>query len=85
MLLVAVVVLGAVPATLAARRLPHDELRAEADTRTPRPMPWSDLSALLRIDRASVWRAVPMRRGMAVLAVGPGPGRRCSATCRGPR
>ena len=35
-------------------------------------MPFSDLSALLRIDRASVWRAVPMRRGMAVLAVGPG-------------
>lgn len=71
MLLVAVVV-GVVPAQLAARRLPHDELRAETDTRMPRPAPFSDLSALLRIDRASVWRAVPMRRGMAVLAVGPG-------------
>lgn len=66
------VAVGAVPAQLAARRLPHDELRSEAETRTPRPMPFSDLSALLRIDRASVWRAVPMRRGMAVLAVGPG-------------
>jgi hypothetical protein len=66
------VVLGSIPATYAARRLPHDELRAETDTHTPRPMPWTDLSALLRIDRASVWRAVPMRRGMAVLAVGPG-------------
>ncbi len=27
---------------------------------------------LVRIDRASVWRTVPMRRGLAVLAVGPG-------------
>lgn len=70
--LVAAVAVGAVPAQLASRRLPHDELRAEAETRMPRPMPFSDLSALLRIDRASVWRAVPMRRGMAVLAVGPG-------------
>ncbi|HEX6151178.1 hypothetical protein [Nocardioides sp.] len=71
-LLFCMVVLGAIPAILAARRLPHDELRAETDTHTPRPMPWTDLSALLRIDRASVWRAVPMRRGMAVLAIGPG-------------
>jgi hypothetical protein len=71
-LFVVAVVVGAVPAQLAARRLPHDELRAETDTHTPRPMPWSDLAALVRIDRASVWRAVPMRRGMAVLAVGPG-------------
>jgi hypothetical protein len=70
--LVVAVVAGAVPAQLAARRLPHDELRAETDTHTPRPMPRSDLAALVRIDRASVWRAVPMRRGMAVLAVGPG-------------
>ncbi|MGZ5401023.1 MAG: hypothetical protein ACXWDM_13530, partial [Nocardioides sp.] len=70
-LLVAVVA-GAVPAQIAARRLPHDELRVEADTRTPRPMPYSDLTALVRMDRASVWRAVPMRRGIAVLAVGPG-------------
>ncbi|MGH3347824.1 MAG: hypothetical protein ACRDO4_12660, partial [Nocardioides sp.] len=71
-LLVLLIVAGAVPAHMAAGRLPHDELRAETDTHTPRPMPWTDLSALLRIDRASVWRAVPMRRGMAVLAIGPG-------------
>ena len=70
--LVLAVVLGAIPAQLAARRLPHDELRAEAGTRTPRPMPFSDFAALVRIDRASVWRAVPIRRGMTVLAVGPG-------------
>ncbi len=72
LVLVTAVVLGTIPAQLAARRLPHDELRAETDTHTPRPMPWSDLAALVRIDRASVWRAVPMRRGMGVLAVGPG-------------
>ena len=71
-LLLLVVGLGVVPATLASRQMPHDELRMEADTHTPRTMPWSDLSALLRLDRASVWRAVPMRRGLAVLAIGPG-------------
>ena len=71
-LLAVVVVLGVVPVTLASRQLPHDELRLEADTHTPRTMPWSDLTALLRLDRASVWRAVPMRRGLAVLAIGPG-------------
>jgi hypothetical protein len=27
---------------------------------------------LVRTDRGSVWRAVPMRRGLAVLAIGPG-------------
>merc|ERR1711969_531039 len=27
---------------------------------------------MVRTDRGSVWRAVPMRRGVAVLAIGPG-------------
>ncbi|MEZ5096594.1 MAG: hypothetical protein R2731_11020 [Nocardioides sp.] len=36
------------------------------------PRPRSDLAALVRIDRGSVWRSVPMRRGMLVLAIGPG-------------
>ena len=71
-LLLAVVALGVVPVTLASRLMPHDELRMESDTHTPRGMPWTDLSALLRLDRASVWRSVPMRRGLAVLAIGPG-------------
>ena len=71
-LLLVAVALGVVPATLASRMMPHDELRAETDLHTPRRMPWSDLSALLRLDRASVWRSVPMRRGLAVLAIGPG-------------
>ena len=70
--LVVVVVLGVVPAGWAARRPPLDETHAESESHTPLPMPRSDLLALLRVDRASVWRSVPMRRGLTVLAVGPG-------------
>ncbi len=64
--------LGAVPAHLAARRSARDELRVETGTYTARAMPRSALAGLVRTDRASVWRAVPMRRGLAVLALGPG-------------
>jgi hypothetical protein len=71
-LFVGAVLLGAVPAHLAARRTARDELRLDSTAREPAPSPRSDLLALLRIDRASVWRTVPVRRGMAVLAVGPG-------------
>ena len=35
-------------------------------------MPSTPLGILIRTDRASVWRSVPMRRGVLVLAVGPG-------------
>jgi len=69
---VAAVVLGALPAHLATRRVPHDELRVESESHRARPLPRSDLAVLLRTDRGSVWRAVPMRRGLAVLAIGPG-------------
>lgn len=51
---------------------PRDELRLESDRHPARPMSRSVLAALVRTDRASVWRAVPMRRGLTVLAVGPG-------------
>lgn len=44
----------------------------ETDQHEPRPMPRSVLGILIRTDRASVWRSVPMRRGVLVLAVGPG-------------
>ena len=66
------IVAGAVPAHLAARRMPRDEARMETDQHEPRPMPRSLLGILVRTDRASVWRSVPMRRGVLVLAVGPG-------------
>ncbi|HEY3530474.1 MAG TPA: hypothetical protein VGK78_15120 [Nocardioides sp.] len=66
------VALGAMPAHLAARRMPRDEARMETDQHEPRPMPSTVLGILVRTDRASVWRSVPMRRGVLVLAVGPG-------------
>jgi hypothetical protein len=71
-LLVASVALGALPAHLAARRAPRDELRVETGRYPARPMPRSPFAGLVRTDRGSVWRAVPMRRGLAVLAIGPG-------------
>ena len=70
-LLVAVVT-GAVLAAGVARRPPRDELRHESRTQRPRPLATSDLAALLRTDRASVWRSVPLRRGLLVLALVPG-------------
>jgi hypothetical protein len=69
---VGAIVLGAVPAHLAAKRMPHDEARMETEQHEPRPMARSVLGMLVRTDRASVWRSVPMRRGVLVLAVGPG-------------
>jgi hypothetical protein len=71
-LFVATVALGAVPAHLAARRAPRDELRVEAGNYPARRLPRSPFAGLVRTDRGSVWRAVPMRRGVAVLAIGPG-------------
>lgn len=71
-MVVAAVLIGIVPAHLASRRSARDELRLESETREPLPMPRTDLLGLVRTDRSSVWRTVPMRRGMAVLAIGPG-------------
>ena len=64
--------LGGCAAHVAARRMPRDELKAESAAHAARPNPRGVLAMLIRIDRASVWRAVPMRRGMLVLAIGPG-------------
>ncbi|WP_457207272.1 hypothetical protein [Nocardioides sp. P5_C9_2] len=72
-LLGAVAVLaGAVPAGIALRRTPREELKVESGSHPARPLPASDLAVLRRIDRGSVWRSVPMRRGLVVLALGPG-------------
>ncbi|MCR6033005.1 hypothetical protein GGQ22_16390 [Nocardioides sp. zg-579] len=71
-LLLAAIALGAVPAHIAARRTPRDEARVESGRYVAGRLPGSDLLALVRTDRGSVWRAVPMRRGIAVLAIGPG-------------
>ena len=64
--------LGAVPAHLAAHRTPQDELGVETGHYAARRRPRSPLTGMVRTDRASVWRAVPMRRGVAVLALAPG-------------
>jgi hypothetical protein len=64
--------LGASLARRVARRPSRDELRAEASHRAMKPNPASDLAALMRTDRAGIWRSVPMRRGMVVLALLPG-------------
>lgn len=71
-LLVATVLLGLVPARWALLRPLREEVRLESGTRAARPSPRSDLAALLRIDRASIWRAVPLRRGLLVLGMMPG-------------
>ncbi len=55
-----------------ARRQPREELKEAGRSVTPRSMPSSEFSALVRTDRASVWRSVPLRRGFIVLALLPG-------------
>jgi MFS family permease len=66
------IALGAVAAHWADRRMPHDELRTETGSFAARATPGSDLRMLMRLDWASVWRTVPMRRGLMTLAVAPG-------------
>jgi hypothetical protein len=68
----AAVLLGAGLAYRVARRPARDELRVETADRAARPHPSSDLVALMRVDRAGIWRSVPMRRGMVMLALLPG-------------
>ena len=65
-------VAGAWPARWASLRMPHDEQKIESGLREARPDPRFGWLGMLRLDRASVWRSVPIRRGMTVLAVGPG-------------
>lgn len=71
-LAVAAVVLGAWPAGWALARPMRAELELEGGHHRARRTPRTDLGILVRLDRASVWRAVPLRRGVAVLAVLPG-------------
>ncbi len=65
-------VLGAIPARWALERPMREELRLESGRHQARPMPRSDFMMMLRIDRAAVWRSVPLRRGLMVLALMPG-------------
>ena len=69
---VAAVVAGALVAHAVARRAARDELRVESSVRPARANPASDFAALVRTDRVGIWRSVPLRRGLAVLAILPG-------------
>jgi hypothetical protein len=63
---------GLVPARWALHRPLREELRLESGIHEARPRPRSDLAAMIRLDRASVWRSVPLRRGLFVLGLMPG-------------
>jgi hypothetical protein len=63
---------GCLAADWALGRPEREELRLESGRRRPRPQRRSVLAAMMRVDRAGVWRSVPLRRGLAVLAVLPG-------------
>jgi hypothetical protein len=65
-------VLGALPAGWALRRPMREEQRLESGRHAARPTPASDFMMMLRMDRAGVWRSVPLRRGILVLALMPG-------------
>ncbi len=71
-LAVVVVLLGGCAALRVARRSARDELRAESSMRPPRVNATSDFAALVRVDRLGIWRSVPLRRGLVVLATLPG-------------
>ncbi|HEX7717037.1 MAG TPA: hypothetical protein VF416_07100 [Marmoricola sp.] len=65
-------VVGLGPARWALHRPLREELRLESGHIEPRPNPTSDLRAIVSVDRASIWRSVPLRRGLLVLACMPG-------------
>jgi hypothetical protein len=71
-LLAVAVLAGLLPARWALHRAMREELRLESGHVEPRPNPGSDLRAMVRIDRSSIWRSVPLRRGLIVLAFMPG-------------
>ncbi len=71
-IVLAAAVVGAVPARWALHRPMREELRLESGRHPARPAARSDLAMVLRLDRAAVWRSVPLRRGLLVLALMPG-------------
>lgn len=66
------VVAGAVMSRALAGRPAREEMRVESSTHSRRTSPTSDLVAMLRTDRAGIWRSVPLRRGFTFLALLPG-------------
>lgn len=70
--MLAAVVAGGWLAAAVSRRPARDETRLETASYRPRADASTELAALVRADRVAVWRSVPLRRGLAVLAVMPG-------------
>jgi len=68
--LVGAVLLGDRVAALAARRTPRAQGALETRRHPLRPARTTE-GALRRLDRAGVWRSVPMRRGLGLLALIP--------------
>jgi len=66
------IVVGAGLCHAVAGRQARDEARAEGRTVQPRVMPRTEFGGLVRTDRSSVWRSVPLRRGFFILAALPG-------------
>jgi hypothetical protein len=71
-IMLAAIAVGARLAAAVSSRPARDETRLEASAHEPRANPSSDLMALVGVDRVAIWRSVPLRRGLAVLAVMPG-------------
>lgn len=63
---------GAGLAVVLSRRPRRDQGRVEARSYPPRADGGGRLLAVLRLDRGSVWRSTPLRRGLLVLALIPG-------------
>ncbi len=71
------IVAGVIPARAALNRPPHEEHRLESSHYEPRPVVTGpsgrlgDLRVMLRVDRASVFRSIPLRRGLMMLTLFP--------------
>ncbi|MEP6630201.1 MAG: hypothetical protein ABJA89_07000 [Lapillicoccus sp.] len=68
---VGAVLLGALAARRTWRRPATTQARVETRRYAPRPFPRSDLRALVALDRGSVWRSAPLRRGLVLLSLLP--------------
>lgn len=64
-------ILGARAARLTWTRPATTQARVETRRYATRAFPRSDLRALVAIDRASVWRSAPLRRGLVLLSLLP--------------
>ena len=64
-------ILGVGAARRTWRRPATTQARVETRRYAPRGFPRSDLRALVAIDRSSVWRSAPLRRGLILLSLLP--------------